>query len=229
MESFPQLATQWAAVSLTAVTALVDRSPFGGMSAVQCTSITTSTLAIVFSIVSYIAQNRRKQWIRPGYLPLASLLPLGCLTLSSILSATVSFRFGLVASYGSIDCIASETRFPCIFVLNCLYLTSTLFTIILLLMPCICACCNTRCCKITRTLIHLCLSGVLPATIICVLAYDHSCMLEIINTYDIPRLFVFIMFCLIVHFLLGVVVFSGLNFARLFAPILFFPVYLIRK
>ena len=50
-----------------------------------------------------------------------------------------------------------------------------------------------------------------------------------IYEFDIVNLFAFMMFCLLFHLLLGVVVFSGLNFAKFFAPIAFALVYLMRK
>ena len=50
-------------------------------------------------------------------------------------------------------------------------------------------------------------------------------------TYDknIFNLFVFIMICLIIHFLLGIVVFSGLNYAKFFSPIISASVSLVKK
>ena len=104
LESIPQLATQWCAVHSKGYHALRNHTSSTQkpgededetkpvMGALQIISITTSTITIVFSVIRFIARNPHVRWIFPGSPPAASLLPLSCLTLSSVLSGTVSFR-----------------------------------------------------------------------------------------------------------------------------------------
>ena len=229
LESVPQLATQWTAIYLEEV-----NKNFGVVSPLQYISITSSTITIVLSIVSWVARNRRKQWIHPEYPPAASLLPLACLALAAILSGTVSFKLLHLIWFPStiMDDIGSS-RMDALF-RKCLYIVlpfSTIFTIFVIIMPCK-SNYNGRCWKATLTLVHICLSSILPTICFYLLAScfseyefkgDHVCAaVNIQNVGELVgySLFVFIMFCLIMHFLLGIIVFSGLNVARVITPII---------
>ena len=226
LESVPQLATQWAAV----FAAEVQLPPEDGlsMSALQCVSISTSTITIVFALMRYISQNRRKQWIHPGFPPAASLLPLGCLTLAAILSGTISFGLLLITT-GPYLRVAGGVLSLSIF----LNLGSMFFTIFAILMPCQSACCNGRCCNdqccnVIYTLVHLCLSSILLTVIIYTLATEYADLLKGIQEWNINYLFVFIMIFHIIHVLLGILVFSGL-YAKFFSPIISAFVLCVRK
>ena len=222
LESAPQLATQWGAVYAEQYNA---RKGNVNISPLQCLSISTSTITIVFSIVSYIGKSRRRQWIHPRLPPAASLLPLGCITLVAVLSGTISFRLIVLADSGS----GITVRRPEFWFAVLLNTGSMFFTIFAIVMPCHGACCNGRNCQIIRTLIHCCLGGFLPAVIIYTLATDYAYLDSKIDAYKIDDLFVFIMICLIIHFLLGIVIFSGLNYAKFFSPIIFAFVSLVRN
>ena len=156
MESLPQMATQWAAVYLKKSHSSFFSSDGFSMSALQCLSISTSTLTIIFSIVSYISRNRRHQWIRPGFPPAASLLPLGCLTLAAVLSGTIPF--GMQNSFEELGVTYMgywENGGVVFFCILCLNSGSALLTIFTILTACRSACCKSRCCKVIRTLVHL--------------------------------------------------------------------------
>ena len=223
LESAPQLMTQWAFVMFQQ--AYSDLTNFS-VSPLQQLSITTSTIAIVFSIISYITQNRRVQWIYPGFPPAASLLPMGCLTLSAVLSGSVSLR--LIVDVSSI--MLSEGPFFdltfCTLIIN---FFSMLFTIFFIIMS-HSACYNRLSIKITRTAIQMCLSGILPACLIYNLATESDAYeLERYRRWNIFTTFVISLLCQILHFLLGIIIFSGLNYARLFSPIIFALVSLVRS
>ena len=53
--------------------------------------------------------------------------------------------------------------------------------------------------------------------------------MEHIYTFDMSNQFVFILVLLFIHFFLGMIVFSGLNYAMLFSPIIFAFISLLRK
>ena len=53
--------------------------------------------------------------------------------------------------------------------------------------------------------------------------------MELIYEFDMSNPFVFIMILLFIHFFLGMIVFSGLNYAMLFSPIIFAFISLLRK
>ena len=54
-------------------------------------------------------------------------------------------------------------------------------------------------------------------------------MLDRTQKVNLFYLLVFVMFCLIIHFLLGIIVFSGLNYGKLISPIVIAFVNLARK
>ena len=47
--------------------------------------------------------------------------------------------------------------------------------------------------------------------------------------FNVPYLFALVILCSIVHFFLGIAIFSGLNVARLFSPVICAFVYVVRK
>ena len=226
LESAPQLATQWAAVM--AQQSQGDRSNFS-VGALQQLSITTSTLAIVFSIVSYVTRNRRTRWICPGFPPTASLLPMGCFTLTAVLSGTISFRL-----LSETDVVVGKFRlFITSIDLEFIAIITNAFSMVIniffILMSGSCACCNRVSFKIIRATTHMCLSGLLPAFLFYNLATDYSKVLERYRRWNIFTTFVISLLCQILHFLLGIIIFSGLNYARLFSPIVLALVTLIRS
>ena len=53
--------------------------------------------------------------------------------------------------------------------------------------------------------------------------------MELIYEFDMSNQFVFIMILLFIHLFFGMIVFSGLNYALLFTPIIFAFISLLRK
>ena len=156
LNPIPQLATQWMAIHTKAHFNIYPLP-------LQYVSIASSTIAIIISIVNWVARNRREQWIHTEYPSAASLLPIWCLLLTNVFSGTASFQ-----SVFSFD----VHPFLFLFVIAA-YPVSTLFTLFIIVTRCRSACCMSRCWKISRTATHFCVSSVVP-----------GCCLYLLATYD---------------------------------------------
>ena len=189
------------------------------MEALQVLSITTSTITIIFSIVRYIARDRRVEWIRPGFPLWASLLPICCLTLFAVLSGSITFRLFMLYMGGS---MAHKVIIGVVFI-NAGSMLFTLFT--LLISHRIPIWKN----QIFRCAIHILLSGFLPATIIYYFVTDYDRMLKEIHDGNITSLFPFIVVCHFLHFLLGIIVFSRCKYEKSLTLVIFASVYMVRK
>ena len=127
-------------------------------------------------------------------------------------------------------------------------LTAALFTIFVLSRPCTSPFFGGKCWRIICVTIHFllhatgfffiitCATGYLDDHTI--FGYDHrtigraSCnyyISEIISLHKLNHLFHCTMFCYGAHFVLGLIIFSGLNVARLVTPILSTLVFVLRK
>ena len=96
MESIPQLATQWCAISTGAWISKHAGDGDGKRNSItplQAISIATSTITIVRSIISFIDQKRRYIWISPQYSALASHGPLLLFLLTGLTAGTTQIRF----------------------------------------------------------------------------------------------------------------------------------------
>ena len=106
----------------------------------------------------------------------------------------------------------------------------SLLSIFIICMRCQSRCSRGRFCQFIRTTIHLLLSGSFLAYYFYRLATDSkSEFSRMVSYYDVVHIFRLIMFCSCVHLLFGLLVFSGLNTGRLFAPIIFAFAYILRK
>ena len=219
LESVPQLATQWAAVHSKGYNALEWKNSPVGMEALQVLSITTSTITIIFSIVRYIARNRRLQWIRPGFPLWASLLPVSCLTLFAVLSGSITFRLLMVYMGPSDD---HKVIIGAVFINS----GSMLFTIFTLLISHRIPIWKNQ---IFRTAVHILLSGFLPATIIYYFLTDYDRIMKEIHDGNITSLFPFIAVCHFLHFFLGIIVFSRCKNEKLLTLVILASVYMVRE
>ena len=186
-------------------------------SPLQYLSIASSTITIVISIVNWVAKNRRAHWIHAESPSAASLLPISFLVLTNIFSGTVSFRLFFFQD-GPEDNVYIIIK---LFALLFIHPVSTIFTLLIIVMPCRSACCVSRCWKISRTVIHFCLSSVVPVNSFYLLATatDDAKISRRNLSYHINYyMFCFIIVCQITHFLLGTIMFSGLNVAKIFTP-----------
>ena len=209
LESAPQLATQWILLTFS-----LQRN-----SALPLISVTTSTFTITLAMINFVAQNRREEWIKPGYPAAASLTPIGLVVISALAVATMQ-----------LFAISNVTYIP--IVMN---IAASILTIFVIYMPCGSRCLLQQTCwRVIHTLIHFLLTG---GSLACyvrvyVLSYtDESFWYYNYGVFDakFDLLFLFTMFWQLIHFLLGLVIFSGLNTARLFAPILVAAKLLVRK
>ena len=193
------------------------------MSRTQELSVITSHISLCSSFLLFIVERRRSVWINPQHPQLASILPIFLLVSSSIASGVQQFRyfeFFRNFSYFSFDLFIIMNTF------------SVLFTIFVLCVPQRIQWLSGRQWIIARTTVHL--------------LFSTACMINLIAYYykmpHGPRnwftksvkewgvyLFRLVISNFIIHFLFGLVIFSGINIAGPFSVVLSFPVFLLRK
>ena len=200
LESFPQLMTQW--LFLTTQISLL-KPEFVGMSFLQSLSVLTSTLAIIQSMVQFVAISRRQQFISRRYPSAASLLPLFLFFLSGVGAATTQFRWPLVGGSGLLFWILNVANF--------------IFIVIILIMPCL----SRLCWRVFRTICHFSVSftaiGCVITTIVC-FNVEQEQNLKRIYAIHISR---FTFFCCIANALLGIAILPSKDWApRMFTPII---------
>ena len=209
LESAPQLGTQWEVIMIQFIgQARANRS----RSVLPFVSVATSTFTITLAIVNFVARSRREEWIKPGHPAVASLTPIGLLAISAVIVATLQLIF-MTSGY---------------FLAMGLNIAAVFLTVSVICMPCRSGCLRSRCWRVMHTLIHFVLTGgslawnsMLYATDTRMFDYDRNALST--------SLFRFLLFCQVIHFLLGLIIFFGINAARLFAPIFVGLGFLFRK
>ena len=194
------------------------------MSALQISSITLSTMEIFFVIRQFIVHNRRKDWVHPKFPPSASLVPITFLLMAAIVSGTLPFEIILVT--------IEKNPFPSIIPL--FTVSSMLFTILVLCLPgsnqYVCHCFW----KIIRTIVHILLLFSIPFSLLFCKEKDKvRCFITHLNEdilhEDATLSFTIAIMSAVIHFVLGILVFSGLNFAAIFAPFVSAMVFVLKK
>jgi hypothetical protein len=88
LESIPQLATQWFAVSVIGGFGLLKSGVFRGATTMQAMSIATSTITIGIDFVSWLMVSRRQQFFSSEHNSATSMLPLFLWLMMGIVSGT---------------------------------------------------------------------------------------------------------------------------------------------
>ena len=206
------------------------------MPLIQRFSITTSTITIVVSIVSFVARNRQKQWIDPKHPSLASLAPIACMVTSAVLGASMQWRF--IYRHNDAN---GFWQIPHILIFSALNTSATFFTTFVLCqrysaIPFL----RGRCWRVIRTTIHFLLHASSFVFIVtCVTAFMdtkpergftcRSVMGRKISHRNVDYMFFTIIFCFGTHFLLGLLIFSGWSLASLVSPVLSAAVICLKK
>ena len=200
LESAPQLATQWFIVFQQN-----QFFPSYKMTPIQCISVITSSLAIIISLIQFVAASRRQQFVSRRYPPAASLLPLSLFLFSEVGAATTQFRWDL---YIDVFLYAG-------FVFWALNLSSFLLTIIIMSLPC-----QSRVgWRIFRTMIHIIATGSAVGLVIYnLIAVDN--FVDYLIDVDAVHTFRLTFVCCITNMVLGALILPSKEWApRLFSPV----------
>ena len=197
------------------------------MTALQRISIVSSTLTVTLALTNFVTQHRRQFWVQPKFPLAASSLAIGCLLGSTVISGTMSFLLWEVEGTWKFA-LSSIFYFPILTYPNILSMFHTIFV---LCIPCTtCQCCYGRCCKFIRSSVHVLLTGTFLGGFFYQISHANTTNPEDTLTlahlgFTIP----FLAFCSCIHLIMGLLLFSGLNVARLFAPIVYATVFLLKK
>ena len=220
METVPQLFTQWAAMIWIAKDPNATLNVGHHIGLLQGLSISTSTITIVNSLITFVSFHRRSHFVSPRYPAVASLVPLHLYLLTAVTAATIHPRFMNTNDY------VARALDPYGGLLQMCISANGLFAILILCLPCR----PRRCWRLIRSIIHVVFVGV---PILCFVAIivdkgrGWDAYLRFISALSLFRLFCV---CCVVNLISGILTLPSRELApQCFTPLLVFVVEIVRQ